>query len=109
MSLPSSFHSYKAVRTRAAIMLGTPVSWLFLNFGNLFDWPGWSGRYLSELTRTDAGCAVIMRLLDILESGGTVPVLLIHRLELGRYPSLKLIDGRLHEVCLAIHEPIEFP
>ena len=109
MNLSQSLQEYRLVKVRAQAMMGVPTAWLFLNFGKLFDWPGWSGRYLSELTSTEDGRAVLTRLLDMLQSGGTVPVLLIYSCDLTHYPVLQVIEGQLYEVWRGGRERVRFP
>jgi hypothetical protein len=109
MNLSQSLQGYRLVKVRAEAMMGVPTAWLFLNFGRLFDWPGWSDRFLSELTRTEEGLLVLMRLLDILKSGGTVPVLLMYSCDIRHYPVLQVIEGQLYEVWRGGRERVRFP
>lgn len=109
MNLAQSLHGYRLAKLRAEAMMGAPTAWLFLNLGKLFDWPGWSGRYLSELARTDEGQVVLTRLLDILEAGGTVPVQLMYEYDLAHYPVLQVIEKQLYEVWRGGRERVAFP
>jgi len=64
----------------------------------VYDTSGWSGRYLGELAGSAGGCEVQMRFPEALEIGNAISVVPADRFQTGEFPSLQLIDGRLHEV-----------
>lgn len=107
--LPPSLHTYRLIKTRAVTLLGAPVAWLMLTLGKLYNTPDWSGRYLSELARSPEGSAKILQLLDSLEAGEVVPILIYDVYVVTPQPGLQLIDGRLYEVWPGKRQPVEFP
>lgn len=94
----AGLEALRAVKKRAAEVLGEPNATLWLTQGKAYVTPNWSGRYLNDLVGSGEGCAVLMRFLEALEVGDTVPVVLVDRFHVGEFTSLRLIGGRLHEV-----------
>ncbi len=94
----AGLEALRAVKKRAAEVLGEPNATLWLTQGKAYDTPNWSGRYLNDLAQSGEGCAVLMRFLEALAVGDAVPVVLMDRFHAGEFTSLQLIGGRLHEV-----------
>lgn len=107
---PPSLHTYRLIKTRAVSLVGAPVAWLLLTLGKLYDTPGWSGRYVIDLARSEDGSTALMNLLDKLAAGEAVPILLFDVYALtADFPALQLIDGRLYQVWPGKRELVEFP
>ena len=98
MDPKAGLEALRAVKRRAAEVLGAPNADLWLTQGKMYDTPGWSGRYLGDLAGSAGRCEVLMRFLEALAAGDAVPVVLADRFHTGEFSSLQLIDGRLHEV-----------
>lgn len=98
MDTNTELEALRAVKKRAEEVLGEPNVSLWLTQGKVYDTPGWSGRYLNDLAGSGEGCAALMRLLAVLDTGNAVPVVLMDRFHAGEFTSLQLVNGQLHEV-----------
>jgi hypothetical protein len=109
MSLQSSLHAYQLVHARAVRLLGIPIAWLLLTPGKVYDTPGLSGRYVIDLARSEDGSGELVNLLDKLEAGASVPILLYDDyVANGDFPTLQIVDGQLYSVRLGKRQAVRF-
>jgi len=94
----SWIESFRAVMTRAVRVLGARGVSLWLNQGKLYDIPEFSGKSLTEVLGAVGGIGAVMSLLDSLEAGDAVPILLMDRHVTGKCSKLQLVEGQLLEV-----------
>jgi hypothetical protein len=94
----SWIESFRAVHTRAVKLLSARNIPVWLSQGKVYNTPGWSDKYVTELAASVDGCAVLAKFVDALAAGDPVPIKLMDRHVPGDLGVLQLIDGQLYEV-----------
>ena len=98
MRTDSWIDSFHAGQAQAVQLLGARNVLLCLSEGRVYDTPGWSGLYLTQLTASEDGCKALMSFLDSLERGDAVPIALMDRHVSADISRLQLVDSQLYEV-----------